>query len=67
MRNRNGPSCIQFQARWLAKVVEKLENDKVESFEATEASADEWLEMVREKWDATLFPKGKISLPVFLL
>jgi hypothetical protein len=48
-------------------VVEKLENDKIESFEATEASADKWLKMVREKWDATLFSKGKISLPVFLL
>jgi hypothetical protein len=48
-------------------VVEKLENDKIESFEGTEASADEWLKMVGEKWDATLISKGKISLPVLLL
>lgn len=66
MRNRNGPSCIQSQARWLAKVVEKLETDKIKTFEATEASADEWLGMVREEWDATLFSKGKISLPLLL-
>ncbi|KAF3406344.1 Baeyer-Villiger monooxygenase [Talaromyces pinophilus] len=62
----NGPSCIQSQARWLAKLVEKLETDKIKSFEATEASADEWLEMVRDEWDATLFSKGKISLPALL-
>lgn len=48
-------------------MIDKLENDKIESFEATEASADEWLKMVAEKWDATLLSKAKISIPVFPL
>lgn len=61
MSTRNGPSCIQFQARWLEKLINKLEDEGVESFEATEVSADDWVEQIREKWNATLFPKGKIS------
>lgn len=38
-----------------------LEKDGVQSFEATEASADEWVKKIREKWEATLLPQGKIS------
>ncbi|KAK7958791.1 hypothetical protein LTR80_006928 [Exophiala xenobiotica] len=57
----NGPSCIQFQGRWFEKLIKTLEKDGVESFEATEASADEWVEKIRERWEATLLPQAKIS------
>lgn len=38
-----------------------LEQDGVKSFAATEESADEWVEKIRERWEATLLPQGKIS------
>jgi hypothetical protein len=59
--SRNGPSCIQFQGRWFEKLIKTLEDDGVQTFEATEQSADEWVEKIREIWEATLLPQGKIS------
>jgi hypothetical protein len=50
----------------LEKLIKRLEVESVESFEGTEASADKWLEMKQEKWDASLVSKGKICVPSFI-
>lgn len=36
--------------------------DGVETLEAREEAADSWVEKVRERWEATLLPQGKISI-----
>ncbi|KIV88652.1 hypothetical protein PV10_08316 [Exophiala mesophila] len=67
----NGPSCIQFQGQWFEKLIERMLAEGIETMEATEEAANDWVEKIREKWEATLLPRGKISLlyslAIFLL
>ncbi|OCT50042.1 hypothetical protein CLCR_06621 [Cladophialophora carrionii] len=69
----NGPSCIHFQGRWFEKLIQGALAEGVDTIEATEESANDWVEKIRERWEATLLPQGKISLlfpgdiPVLLL
>lgn len=55
----NGPSCVQYQAMWLDKAIEKLEADGVKRFEPKEEAVDEWCQRCTDKWEATLFPLAK--------
>ncbi len=36
--------------------------DGIETLEPTEEAADTWVEKIRERWEATLLPQGKISI-----
>lgn len=36
----------------------------IETIEATEEAANDWVKKIRERWEATLLPQGKIS-PLF--
>ena len=34
----------------------------IETMEATEEAANDWVGKIRERWETTLLPRGKISL-----
>lgn len=51
----NGPSCVQFQAKWLAAHLEKVRAHGVTRVEATAEHERAWTERVAEVWEATLF------------
>lgn len=55
----NGPSCVQFQARWLDKALQEFIAKGLTRVEATEASEREWTDRCQKTWDGTLFPKAK--------
>ena len=55
----NGPSCTQFQAEWVAKVMKLAKEQGITRMEATTASEDDWTKQMHEKWDASLFPLAK--------
>ncbi|KAJ9611625.1 hypothetical protein H2200_004809 [Cladophialophora chaetospira] len=60
----NGPSCIQFQGRWFEKLVQRMLAEGIETLEPKNEAADRWVEKIRERWDTTLLPQGKISISV---
>lgn len=49
------------QGDWFKDLLERLESERVMSFEAREEAAEHWQEQVREAWEATLLAKTKIS------
>ena len=55
----NGPSCTQFQAEWVAKVLKTCKEKGIVQIEATQEAEDDWCKRMHEKWDATLFPLAK--------
>lgn len=57
----NGPSCIQIQGQWFEKLMRRMLAEGTETIEATSEAADQWVEKIRERWEATLLPQGKIS------
>ncbi|KEF62522.1 uncharacterized protein A1O9_00495 [Exophiala aquamarina CBS 119918] len=59
----NGPSCIQVQGQWFEKMLKKMLAEGVETMEAKEETAEGWCAKIRESWEATLLPQGKISTP----
>lgn len=55
----NGPSCVQFQARWLAEHLKGIKEAGITRVEATDEMEKEWTRRTHEAWDATLFPQAK--------
>lgn len=55
----NGPSCVQYQAMWIEKLLKQLAEEGIVRIEAKEEAVDDWCKRTKEKWDETLFPKAK--------
>lgn len=55
----NGPSCVQFQAQFLDKALERILSQGITRFEAKESTEKDWTEKTHEAWDITLFPQAK--------
>lgn len=55
----NGPSCVQIQARWVAKAMAEIKDKGITRFEAKEDMEVEWTRLTHEAWDASLFPMAK--------
>lgn len=55
----NGPSCTQVQAEWIERTIRDLTAQDITRFEAKTEAEDDWCKRMKEKWDASLFPKAK--------
>lgn len=55
----NGPSCTQFQAEFVEKVLAHLKKEGITRFESKQEVEDNWTKRMHEEWDATLFPQAK--------
>lgn len=59
----SGPSCTQFQAMWIEKVIRAAEQQKITRLEPKEQAVDAWVKEVADIWNASLFPRAKVSQP----
>lgn len=41
--------------------MQRMLAEGTETIEPTSEAADQWVEKIRERWEATLLPQGKIS------
>lgn len=55
----NGPSCLQFQAEWIAHTIKNLTEKGLTRCEATKEQENNWSKETQELWDASLFPMAK--------
>ncbi|GAB7355764.1 hypothetical protein MBLNU459_g6449t1 [Dothideomycetes sp. NU459] len=55
----NGPSCTQFQAMWIERVIAACEKEGITRFEPKEQAVDDWVEQVHTVWNSSLFPRAK--------
>ncbi|KAB8291076.1 hypothetical protein EYC80_009764 [Monilinia laxa] len=55
----NGPSCIQFQAEYVADTIRGLVEKDITYFEARGEVEEDWYRRMSEVWNASLFPLAK--------
>ncbi|KAI9732766.1 MAG: hypothetical protein M1834_003704 [Cirrosporium novae-zelandiae] len=55
----NGPTCVQIQAEWLARVLSDLHTKNITRIEATREAEITWKKKVDDIWADSLFPKAK--------
>lgn len=55
----NGPSCTQFQAEFVDKLLRQAEKDGITRIEAKQEEEDEWCKKMSEHWYKSLFPQAK--------